>query len=149
MKRQLKRPTVTGTKRKSYKYLITGLFLVAVIQTYGIVQNKMLPPDTAQEGKQQHQIDTQHILERHASYSDMPCKSEFPDTWDDTKIIDTVKIIAANDNQDWRREDNGYYVTEAMMSGVNVRVVVDREEHRVITSYPTNVERNPCPANDP
>ena len=148
MKRQLRRPSVTSTHRKSYKYLITGLFLLAVIHTYGVVQTKKLPESAAEVHEQTIRVDTQHILNRHAHYSDMPCKSEFPTDWDDERIIATTKKIAANDNADWRQEDNGYYVTEDVVSGVKVRVVVDREESRVITSYPTNVERNPCPAND-
>ncbi|MGB0719108.1 MAG: EndoU domain-containing protein [Bdellovibrionales bacterium] len=74
-----------------------------------------------------------------------PCKSEFPADWDDDKIIAVVKTIAANDNADWRQEANGYYVTEAMEGETQVRVVIDGEKQRVITSYPVNVARNPCP----
>ena len=73
-----------------------------------------------------------------------PCKSEFPEDWDDTKIINTTKRIAANDNLDWRREDNGYYVTETMHDDVKIRVVLGPEKRKVITSYPLNTRRNPC-----
>lgn len=75
-----------------------------------------------------------------------PCKSEFPQDWDDAEIIDTVKQIAANDNLDWRREDNGYFVTETFEGKTRVRVVLGPQKVNIITAYPTNVKRNPCPA---
>lgn len=77
-----------------------------------------------------------------------PCKSEFPADWNEDKIIQTTKHIAANDNLNWRQEHNGYFVTENMIDGVNVRVVLDPQRSNIITAYPTNVPRNPCPAND-
>lgn len=77
-----------------------------------------------------------------------PCKSEFPADWNEEKIIQTTKSIAANDNLNWRQEQNGYFVTEDMTDGVNVRVVLDPQRSYIITAYPTNVPRNPCPAND-
>lgn len=80
-----------------------------------------------------------------------PCKSEFPASWDKEEIIRNVTKVAANDNLDWEQQDNGYYVAEDMVEGINVRVVLSQNKGRVITSYPTNVKRNPCPpaANDP
>ena len=87
----------------------------------------------------------------HLSGVGKPCKSEFPSDWDEQEVIDTVKKIAANDNLPWKRQDNGYYVAEKMEDGIRVRVVLGREKKKVITAYPTNVERNPCPphsAND-
>lgn len=76
-----------------------------------------------------------------------PCKSEFPASWNDTDIIDTVKTMAANDNLDWKQQDNGYYVAEQNASdGTRVRVVLDREGDDVITAYPVNTRRNACPA---
>jgi len=77
-----------------------------------------------------------------------PCKSEFPKHWDEDTIIKEVDLIAANDNLNWEQQRNGYYVTEQKVGTVNVRVVKGRENKRVITAYPTNVPRNPCPAND-
>ena len=74
-----------------------------------------------------------------------PCKSEFPENWTDEKIISTTKRIAANDNLRWQQEDNGYFVTEKMEDNVRVRVVLGPKRQRVITSYPTNQPRNPCP----
>jgi len=77
-----------------------------------------------------------------------PCKSEFPEHWDDDTIIKEVELIASNDNLSWQQQRNGYYVTEQKVGTVKVRVVKGRNGRDVITAYPTNVQRNPCPAND-
>jgi hypothetical protein len=77
-----------------------------------------------------------------------PCKSEFPKHWDEDTIIKEIELIAANDNLNWEQQRNGYHVIEQKVGTVNVRVVKGRENKQVITAYPTNVQRNPCPAND-
>lgn len=77
-----------------------------------------------------------------------PCKSEFPKHWNEQTILKEVELIAANDNLNWEQQRNGYYVTEQRVGTVNVRVVKARNAEDVITAYPTNVQRNPCPAND-
>lgn len=77
-----------------------------------------------------------------------PCKSEFPQNWDDEKIINVTRNIAANDNLSWERQGNGYHVADDYVESVKVRVVKGPQKQRVITAYPINVERNPCPAND-
>jgi hypothetical protein len=77
-----------------------------------------------------------------------PCKSEFPANWGQDKILETTRRIAANDNLNWKNQENGYRVAEDFLEGVKVRVVVDGARNRIVTSYPTNVRRNPCPAND-
>ena len=79
-----------------------------------------------------------------------PCKSEFPEHWDEDTIIKEVELIAANDNLAWQQQRNGYYVTEQKVGSLKVRVVKGRNGKDVITAYPTNVKRNPCPrhAND-
>lgn len=77
-----------------------------------------------------------------------PCKSEFPQHWNEETIIKEVELIAANDNLDWQEERNGYHVAEQKFGTVEVRVVKDRDNKKVITAYPVNMPRNPCPAND-
>lgn len=77
-----------------------------------------------------------------------PCKSEFPQHWDDKTIIKEVELIAANDNLDWEQQRNGYHVAEQKVGTVEVRVVKDRDNAQVITAYPVNMPRNPCPTND-
>ena len=77
-----------------------------------------------------------------------PCKSEFPKHWDEDTVIKEVEVIAANDNLNWEQQRNGYYVTEQKVGTVKVRVVKGRNNEKVITAYPVNTGRNPCPAND-
>ena len=80
----------------------------------------------------------------HHHSANRPCKTEFPESWNEDKIIETVKKLAANDNADWRQEDNGYYVAEQPYEGLDVRVVLDQEGDDIITAYPTNLPRNDC-----
>ncbi len=74
------------------------------------------------------------------------CKSEFPEDWDKDEIIAHVKKVAANDNLGWERQNNGYYVAEQMVQDTRVRVVLNQNRTKIVTAYPTNVKRNPCPA---
>ncbi|MEM6781635.1 MAG: EndoU domain-containing protein [Pseudomonadota bacterium] len=74
----------------------------------------------------------------------IPCKSEFPADWDENKVKSTVKRLAANDNANWRQEDNGYIVSDQRAEQLNVRVVINPRSGEIVTSYPTNVQRNPC-----
>lgn len=77
------------------------------------------------------------------------CKSEFPAHWDKEEVITRVKTVAANDNLNWKQQDNGYYVAEQNVEGIRVRVVLNGDRTKIITAYPTNVPRNPCPARRP
>lgn len=77
-----------------------------------------------------------------------PCKSEFPAHWSADKIIDTTLRAAANDNIPWRQQENGYYVADVMAEDVRLRIVLNSDKSEVVTAYPINVQRNPCPAND-
>lgn len=74
-----------------------------------------------------------------------PCKSEFPADWDKKEIIDTIRSLAANDNADWEQQGNGYYVSEFVEGQIRIRIVIDSKKESVITAYPVNVKRNPCP----
>lgn len=78
-----------------------------------------------------------------------PCKSEFPKEWDKGDILTNIKTVAANDNLNWKQQRNGYYVAEDTIDGLRVRVVLDQEKDDVITAYPVNVSRNPCPIPKP
>ncbi len=79
-----------------------------------------------------------------------PCKSEFPADWTTERIRQTVTYMAANDNADWRQENNGYLVSEQIDDNLKIRIVMNPETAEIVTSYPVNVPRNPCPspAND-
>ena len=72
------------------------------------------------------------------------CKSEFPQDWNDGKILSTVEKIAANDNLNWKKQSNGYYVADEMVQGVKVRVVLNGNKSSVVTAYPLNGKRNAC-----
>lgn len=80
----------------------------------------------------------------HIYGANIPCKSEFPESWDSQKIIETVKRQAANDNLDWEKQSNGYYVSENTHENIKTRVVLGRNQEYIITAYPTNQPRNPC-----
>lgn len=80
----------------------------------------------------------------HHHSANRPCKTEFPTNWDEEKIIETVKKLAANDNADWRQEENGYFVAEQPYEDLEIRVVLDEEGDDIITAYPTNLPRNEC-----
>jgi hypothetical protein len=86
----------------------------------------------------------------HLYGTNKPCKSEFPESWDADKVIREITLIAANDNVKWKKESNGYYIGEAMADdGVKIRVVRDRQNKMVVTAYPLNMPRNPCPRQTP
>lgn len=141
------------THNKPFKYLLSTLALLVVLFAYDYVGAPEAVLERNDVNISERRIE--HILYGdttgggHRYGAGVPCKSEFPQSWDDQKIIDTTKRIAANDNLNWRQEGNGYFVTEKMEDGIRVRVVMDGQRQNVITSYPTNVARNPCPANGP
>ena len=75
-----------------------------------------------------------------------PCKSEFPRSWDAEQVLANIQNAAANDNADWQAQDNGYYVADVPVDGIKIRIVLNPDKDTVITAYPINVKRNPCPA---
>ncbi len=105
-------------------------------EDFRIVPEKLTLPAQRQE----------HLLASHKHGAGEACKSEFPATWDDAKIIDTAKSLAANDNAQWKTEQNGYVTSENTVEGLTIRVVVNPEKNEIVTAYPLNVTRNPCPA---
>ncbi len=78
-----------------------------------------------------------------------PCKTEFPKDWDAQEVIQNVKAIAANDNLNWKKQSNGYYVAEQAMNGVTIKVVLSREKDSIITAYPVDTPKNDCPVRRP
>ncbi len=116
-----------------------------------------------EEYKEEAQIDsewvTPHISQQakiHILYGDetggahfhtvtTPCKSLFPKSWGPDKIIQVTEKIAANDNLEWAQFKSGKMYAQDLEEGILVRVVMDAEREFVITSYPLNADRNPCP----
>ncbi len=75
----------------------------------------------------------------HRPGTGFPGKTEFPDGWSDTRILDAVDGAVQNPVKAWRRRDFGNgntnftYVGEA--DGLRIGVVVDRDG-RVISAFP-------------
>lgn len=78
------------------------------------------------------------------------CKSEFPADWDAQEIETIILKTAANDNLKWQEQGNGLYVADATENEIVIRIVIDKVDNQIITAYPVNTPRNPCPnpAND-
>jgi Bacterial EndoU nuclease len=97
---------------------------------------------------------TSHILDGDADGSGghrhgtgIPGKTEFPASWDDEKIIDTVVDVARRpDLQPKHQESNDRWVARGTRDDVEVVVVVARDG-RIWTSWPTpdspGVVKNP------
>lgn len=140
------------------------IFIEQVDQTQPPNDNKEAEKQTQTTPKAKEDFNqASHISEKrrtHILYGDAtggghlygqnkPCKSEFPKHWNEDTIIKEVDLIAANDNLNWEQQRNGYYVTEQKVETVKVRVVKGRNGEDVITAYPTNLQRNPCPQKQP
>lgn len=139
-------------KNTLYAYAVASL-LAALVFYHVTVR-----PELAADSPPQLEISTAratHILYGdetgggHIYGSGSPCKTEFPQGWDAKKILETAGQIAANEDLPWRQEPNRYYVTEHMVEGVEVRVVIGPRKQEVITAYPVNLPRNPCPGEIP
>jgi len=76
----------------------------------------------------------------------IPGKSEFPKSWSDQKIINVISDMAADPKVQWSKPDaRGYATASATHEGVDVKVVYDTKNGRVVTAYPTNTPKNPKP----
>lgn len=130
-------------------YILVGAAFAA-LSFYGYEGTSSSPDQKVRISEQR----AEHILYGngrgggHLHGAGVPCKSEFPESWDEAKILGTIKRIAANDNPPLKKENNGYYTREVVVEGINVRVVLGPKKQNIITGYPINVPRNPCPAND-
>jgi len=81
---------------------------------------------------------TAHILDRHGPDRGMPGKSEFPASWSDDRVLHEVSDIATDPAVTWSRPDaRGYVTTTKMVDGVNVKVVYDTVNKRIVTGFPT------------
>lgn len=123
---------------------------LAVINPYDPVgtftgkADKNTPVLTSQ--RQQHLLYGDRSGGGHLYGTGKPCKSEFPRDWDAEKIVHTVTTAAANDNLRWQQQDNGYYVADTQSGNLSIRIVLNENKREIVTAYPTNVPRNPCPA---
>ncbi|MBK6897571.1 MAG: EndoU domain-containing protein [Alphaproteobacteria bacterium] len=83
----------------------------------------------------------------HKHGQNKPCKSEFPENWSDEKIISTINKIASDETTKWKQQDNGNFVANAREENLKIRIVLNEDKSQIITAYPLNVPRNPCPLN--
>jgi filamentous hemagglutinin len=73
-----------------------------------------------------------------------PNKSEFPKSWSDDKILEVVSDIASDPSVKWSKPDaRGFITGTRTVDGIDVKVVVDTVNDRIVTGYPTNTPRNP------
>jgi len=71
-------------------------------------------------------------------------KSEFPESWSDDRIIHEISDIATDHKQQWSKPDRrGYITTSKSVEGVDIKVVFDTKNSKIVTGYPTNGARNP------
>ena len=141
------------TKGYAKQYIIIVALLILGLGYYAFYNNYKdnLAPKSYQNIKISDE-QAQHILygdERGGGHKygvGIPCKTEFPADWTDQHILSTIHTIAANDNLTWRKESNGYHVAEDFRGDIKIRVVLGPQKQKVITAYPTNLPRNPCPA---
>lgn len=64
-----------------------------------------------------------------------PGKTEFPQSWDDDKII-TAALSIANDEKIPMRPSGRYWLKASAVDGVFMRVVLNPDKGEVITAYP-------------
>ncbi|WP_428977433.1 MULTISPECIES: EndoU domain-containing protein [Xanthomonas] len=75
-----------------------------------------------------------------------PGKYEFPSNWSDAKIAHAISDVATDPSVKWSAPDKRGYITgAATRDGVNIKVVYDTKNGRIVTGFPTNPPRNPKP----
>ncbi|MCA8985892.1 MAG: EndoU domain-containing protein, partial [Planctomycetaceae bacterium] len=91
-----------------------------------------------------------HILEGdatgggHRPGTGISGKSEFPSGWSDAKILESISDIATDPTVVWSKPDKRGYITGTKtIDGIDIKVVYDTKNQRIVTGYPTNVPRNP------
>lgn len=125
--------------------LFSGAFHLPNLPLFHVDQKEII----ISENRRAHILQGDSKGGGHAFGAGRPCKSEFPKEWSNDEIITHVQSIAANDNLDWEKQDNGYYTAIKTVENVRVRVVLNRDKDDVVTAYPLNTGRNPCPPRTP
>jgi Bacterial EndoU nuclease len=91
---------------------------------------------------------TTHILDGdatgggHRPGTGIPGKSEFPPTWPDQRITDSVTDVANDPNSSRTPSFGGRSVIRGNRDGIDITVIV-QGNGRIITAFPANVPRNP------
>ncbi len=87
-----------------------------------------------------------HILEGdpetgtggHAPHATIPGASHFPEDWSDDDVIEAIEAVANHEvagSGEWTRSD-GRIVVDATVDGVDIQVIVERDDREIITGYP-------------
>ena len=73
----------------------------------------------------------------------IPGKSEFPPRWSDDRVIKEIESVAndpASSRQPGRKDHTD---VEGTRDGIDIKVVIESDGKTIVTSFPTNVPRNP------
>lgn len=71
-------------------------------------------------------------------------KTEFPAGWSDAEIEHVISDIATDPNLKMSTPDaRGYVRIDGSRDGIDVSVIYDTRNDRIVTGYPINVPRNP------
>jgi hypothetical protein len=137
-------------KRRGLLVILIALFFSGALSLDKIARTLGLDgPVTVSEQSKAHILHGDETGGGHQFGAGRPCKSEFPKEWSGDDIIANVELIASNDNLPWRKQKNGYYTAEETVEGVRVRVILNGRRNDVVTAYPVNTGRNPCPRRAP
>lgn len=136
-------------QNKALKLFISTALLIFLLASYNGAFKEHSVENTSSiimsAAAQNHILYGDHRGGGHKYGANKPCKSEFPESWNDQDIISSITKIAANDNNKWKQQENGYYITESYNGDTKIRVVIGRKQQNIITAYPINTKRNPCP----
>jgi hypothetical protein len=72
----------------------------------------------------------------------IPGKTEFPESWNEDKIITTVIRIANDSQLPMRPSGRRYWLRMGEEDGLQIRVVLNRENGEIVTGYPVMNRRN-------
>ncbi|WP_375342249.1 EndoU domain-containing protein [Curtobacterium sp. MCJR17_055] len=79
---------------------------------------------------------------RHRHGTGFPCKSEFPASWSDGRIIHDISDVATDPDLEWvpQGEAGTTFIANGMRVGVAIRVVIRNDE--IISGFLTNTSKN-------
>jgi hypothetical protein len=91
--------------------------------------------------------ETQHVLYSDANggghlWPGAPGKTPFPASWSGEQVMHAVSDVVTSPASEWSRE-GGVDVITGTYNGVNMRIVYDPSDNRLLSAYPTNLPRNP------
>lgn len=154
--------------KHAFLIFITALSLMVTVVT--VLRDHLAPENTGESGtlysrimspakndtdSNPPRIDDETI--RHILYGDhygggylygvaSPCQPAFPEGWGGRKIIAAIETLTRSIPANKVVNQNGEYMMDSSIDGINIRVVINHEENRIVTAYPLVKPRNSCPA---